>query len=104
MATGANGGEFHIRHSKVVDNDLRKLLWKAIARGQGMAFAQAFERIFSELRKNPTSLGEMSYRLPNLRLQIRKVVIAPLVIDFAVSEDHQIVYIKGGKLLSKPSA
>jgi hypothetical protein len=46
MAAGANGGEFHIRHSKVVDDDLRKLLWKAIARGQGMAFAQAFERIF----------------------------------------------------------
>jgi hypothetical protein len=102
MATGANGGEFHVRHSKVVNDDLRKLLWIATARGQGKAFILAFRRIFSELRKDPTSLGEISYRLPNLHLQIRKVVIAPLVIEFAVSEEHQIVYIKGGKLLSKP--
>jgi hypothetical protein len=101
MPIGENGGEFHIHLSQVVDQDLRKLMQKAISRGQGKAFILAIQQIYSELRKDPTSLGEISYRLPNLRLQIRKVVIAPLVIEFAVSEDHQIVYIKGGKLLSK---
>src|SRR5438128_1392698 len=103
MPIGANGGQFHIRHSKVVDNLLRRLLWKAVARGQEKAFVLAFEQIFSALRRNPTSLGESCYRLPSLRLDVRTVVVAPLVIDFAVSADHQIVYIKGGKLLSKPS-
>ena len=45
-------------------------------------------------------MGEPLYRLPTLRLWMRTVVVAPLVIDFAVSEDRPIVYIKSGKLLS----
>jgi hypothetical protein len=35
-----------------------------------------------------------------LGLQIRTVVVAPLVIDFAVDEQLAIVYLKGCKLLS----
>jgi hypothetical protein len=93
---------FVVSLSKAVDKVLRKLLRTAIARSQGKAFVLAYQQIFSRLRKDPTSLGEMSYRLPSLRLEVRTVVVAPLVIDFAVSEDHPIVYIKGGKLLSKP--
>jgi len=39
--------------------------------------------------------------LRRLQLQVRTIVIAPLVIDFAVSEDHPHVYIKSGRLLSR---
>lgn len=93
---------FVVSLSKAVDKVLRKLFRTAIARGQGKAFVAAYQRIFLGLRKDPASLGEICYRLPHLRLEVRTVVVAPLVIDFAISEEHHIVYIKGGKLLSKP--
>jgi hypothetical protein len=69
-------------------------------RGQGKAFVSAFRRIVRALQRDPNSVGEPLYHLPNLRLHIRTVVIAPLAMDFAVSEDYPLVFIKSGRLLS----
>jgi hypothetical protein len=33
-------------------------------------------------------------------MQVRTIVIRPLVVDFAVCEDHPLVFIKGVKLLA----
>jgi hypothetical protein len=53
------------------------------------------------LQKSPMKAGEPLYRLSAMRLQVRTIVIAPLAIDFAVSEDLPHVYIKSGRLLSR---
>jgi GTP1/Obg family GTP-binding protein len=101
MAEAENGGShFQVHYSKAVGEALRELQRKATRRGQGQAFLSAFREIVRALREVPNEVGEALYRLPNLRLQVRTVVVAPLAIDFAVSEDHPFVYIKGGKLLS----
>jgi hypothetical protein len=86
--------------SDVVAERLKALQRQASRRGSGQAFRTAFREIFRRLRRNPTATGELLYHLPALRLEIRTVVVAPLVIDFAVSVDHAMVYIRSGKLLS----
>lgn len=63
--------------------------------------ASAFQQILERLQRDPTEAGEPSYRLPAMKLQVRRVVVRPLVVDFAVSEDHPIVFIKGASLLSR---
>jgi len=50
---------------------------------------------------NPGNLGEAIYRLAALRLQVRTVVIGPLVVNFGVHEVRPLVFIKGVRLLSK---
>lgn len=94
-----NGG-YQIGYSGAVGETLRQLQRQATSRGQGKAFAAAFRRIVRALHKDPNAVGEPLYRLPILRLQVRTVAVSPLVIDFAVSEDRPVVYIKSGKLLS----
>ena len=93
-------GPFYLDFSEHVGEQLKKLQRQASRRGQGKAFTAAFRRIVRLLRKDPTSVGEPLYRLPDLRLQMRTIVVAPLVIDFAASEIRPIVYIRSGKLLS----
>jgi hypothetical protein len=99
MATPANGG-YQVTYSKAVGDALRQLQRQAAHQGRGTAFVSAFRRIVRALGKNPNAVGEPLYRLPNLRLQVRTIAVSPLVIDFAVSEDSPLVYIKSGRLLS----
>jgi hypothetical protein len=103
MPDPENGG-YQVHYSKAVGDDLRKLQRQATRRGQGKAFLSAFRRIVRALQRDPNAVGEPLYNLPNLRLDVRTVVIVPLVIDFAVSQDHYLVFIKSGRLLSSPEA
>ena len=96
-----NGG-YQVHYSKAIGESIRQLQRQATRRGQGKAFLAAFRRIVRAPQRDPNAVGEPLYRLPNLRLNVRTVVIAPLAIDFAVSEDHPLVFIKSGRLLSTP--
>src|SRR5712692_3914862 len=95
-----NGGHYQVHCSKSVANRLRRLQRIATRRGQGNEHILAFSKIIDALRHDPYSMGEPLYRLSTLRLQVRTVVIAPLALEFAVSETHFIVYLKSGRLLS----
>jgi hypothetical protein len=99
MTKPDNGG-FQIHLSGVVGKALRQLQREASRRGEGKEFASALSRIIRVLRQDPNAVGEPLYRLPNLRLNVRTIVIAPLAVDYAVSQDHPYVYIKSGRLLS----
>ncbi len=59
----------------------------------------ALRKVIRRLGRDPRSFGDLNYRLPALRLQVRCAVIRPIVVHFAVSEDRQEVYIKAVKLL-----
>jgi hypothetical protein len=99
-----NGSDpYQVHYSKAVLASFRQLQRKATRRGQGEEFLSAFRRIIRLLHREPLMVGEALYRLPNLRLQVRTVAVAPLLVDFAVSEDAPIVYIKSGRLLSGKS-
>ena len=101
MANLDNGnGPYLLDCSDAVVEELKKLQRRATRRGQGEAFVSAFRRIIRSLREDPYSTGEPDYTLPALRLQVRTVVVAPLAIAFAVNEEHRIVWIRGGKLLT----
>jgi hypothetical protein len=102
MPTPENGS-YEVRHAKVVGDAVRRLHREAADRGQGKAFTSALKRILRGLQRDPYTVGEPLYRLPNLRLQVRTVVVSPLSLDFAVSEDQPIVYIKSVVLLSSPA-
>jgi hypothetical protein len=95
MPRPLNGG-YEVLCSAVVAETLRQLQGRATRRGQGKSLASAFKQIVAALSKDPNVVGEPLYRLP----RVRTVVVSPLVIDFAVSEDRPLVYIKSVKLLS----
>jgi hypothetical protein len=103
MPSSSNGsGQYCLDFSEEVGAELTYLQRRATRRGQAKAFASSFRRIRRALRKDPNQVGEPLYRLPALRLQVRLVVVAPLVIEFAVSNEHRIVYIKSCQLLFRP--
>lgn len=78
---------------------LRQIQKQASREGRGEAVLKAFRQIVHRLRHDPFGLGEPLFHLPALRLQVRCVVVRPLVIDFAVNKDQSLVFIKGIKLL-----
>lgn len=98
-----NSSRFEVSCSALVAQKLRKLQRRASDEGRGKELVAAFRTIFEKLRHDPLHTGEACYRLPALRLQVRSVAVRPLVVDFGVSEDRPIVYLKAVKLLAAPS-
>jgi hypothetical protein len=96
-----NGPRWEVICSPINAEIIRQLWRRASRSGRGEAVTAAFRQIMERLQRDPAEAGEPSYRLPAMRLQVRRVVVRPLVVDFAVSEDHPLVFIKGAFLLSK---
>lgn len=91
---------YRVDLSQAVSARVWKLQNEAAHSGRGDQFLSAFKRIINRLERDPWEAGEPMYRLPALRMLVRCVSIRPLVVDYAVCEDHPLVIIKGVKLLS----
>jgi hypothetical protein len=100
MASSGNGRQsFQISFSELIAEAIRQLQRRASLQGRGEQFLQALRAVVGRLQRDPNEFGEPLYRLSALRLQVRCAVIRPLSIDFAVSEDRPLVFIKAVKLL-----
>src|SRR5262249_30061990 len=94
------GRRFQVHCSGAVAKKLRTLQRQASRAGTGDEVLTAFRQIVARLEADATEAGEPLYRLAALRMQIRCIVLRPLVVDFGVSEDQPLVFIKGARLLS----
>jgi hypothetical protein len=101
--TGPGNGarRYDVHCSGAIAAAIRRVHRRAWRRGQGKAVTKAFRQIIRRLELDPLQLGEPAYRLPGLRMQVRTVIVRPLVVDFAICEDQPLVFIKGVKLLSE---
>lgn len=90
---------FTVHCSGVVAKELRQLQESASA-GERKQIAAAFRTIVKQLQTNPTAIGEPLYRLAELGMDVRTVVVAPLAITYAVSKDKSLVFIKSGSKLN----
>jgi hypothetical protein len=103
MPDPTQGGQgYEVHGSQKIVEDFRRVQRQAAAEGRGEQALSAVKRIYRQLQQHPTDAGEPAYRLPGLRMQVRTIVIRPLVVDYAVCEDRPIVFIKGVKLLPAP--
>lgn len=100
LANG-NGRRFIVDCSEVVAKELRQLQEMA-SPSERKKIAAAFRTILHKLQTDPNQVGEPLYRLAEMHMQVRIVIIAPLVITFGVVEDKPYVFIKSGSTLNPP--
>jgi hypothetical protein len=100
LPNGARSYEIH--GSAIVLDALRQAQRRSAREGRGPQVLTALRLLRRRLQQDPFKLGEPLYRLTALRVQVRTVVISPLVVDFGVCDDRPLVFIKGVTLLSKP--
>jgi hypothetical protein len=96
---GNSDRRYEVHCSAVIAAELRHLQHEAPGVARKRAIAEAFRKVIRQLQFDPNEVGEPLYRLAVLRLQVRTCSVRPLVVDFAVSEEHPLVFIKGVKLL-----
>jgi hypothetical protein len=89
-----------VHASGVIIKALRDIQRRAKREGRGEKALAALRHICQRLQDDPLTLGEPLYRLPGLRMQVRTCVVRPVLVDFAVCEDHPLVFLKGVKLLT----
>jgi len=99
--TNGSAQGFEVHCSGTVAKRLRDIQLAA-SPSERKQIAAAFQTIVQKLKRDPNGVGEPLYRLPELRLQVRTVVLGPLAITFAVSEDRPLVFIKTGSKLGGP--
>jgi len=96
-----SGGSFEVHLSQHILQSIYALQRRATLAGRGDEMVEAFRIVLSRLETDPRSLGEPTYRLPALRMQIRCAVVPPLIIHFGVCEDRATVYVKGVESLGE---
>jgi len=96
-----NGGSYRVHCSGAIAKAIKQIQRRATAEGRGEQVLAAIREIWHHLVHHPAEFGEPMYRLPALRLQVRHAAVRPLLVDFAVSEDWLLVFIKGISLLAK---
>ncbi len=96
-----NGEQPHkVALSQAIAQKVRQLHREAWRENRGSDFSRAFRKAIDQLQGAPWTFGEPLYQLPALRMQIRCAVLGPLYIEYGVSEDRPLVFIKEVRLLS----
>jgi len=94
MPTSPSAGPpFEVHLSGVIAARLREVQTQATLEGRGDAVLSAFRQIIDRLKRDPMIAGEPLFRLPALRMRVRQVAIRPLYINYAVCEDHPLVFL-----------
>jgi hypothetical protein len=78
---------------------LRKCQAEAKAAGCGVAFLAAVTEIYNRLANSADTLGEAFFDLPDARLQVRKVVLGPAVVEFGIHYRDPFVVIRAFRLI-----
>ncbi len=78
---------------------LLQLHQQADARGQGQRFVDAYREIVRRLQRDPRVFGEHLFTLPIIKLEIRQAAIHPLVVDYGIHMEQNIVLIQAFKML-----
>lgn len=90
---------YEVRHSATVSQCIRYLHQCAAETGSVKAFRSAYSQILQRLEMDPDTVGEPRYRMRPMRMRMCCVVVLPVVMDFAISEDSPMVFIKGVRLI-----
>ena len=98
---GNGGPKYEVYCSTAMAKAIKQLHRQTTRERRGPAMLDAFRQAVERLQQNPMNIGEPLYRLPTLRLQVRTLVIRPLVLDYAICTDRPLVFVKGVKLLSQ---
>jgi hypothetical protein len=92
---------YQVHASAAVLEMIRQIQRQAEREGRGPLALAALREIERRLQREAGDLGEPTYRLPSLQLQMRTCAVGPLLVDFAVHENKPVVFVKGMKLLSR---
>src|SRR5437762_12181424 len=100
MPAGEFKKPFAVHDSGAVRKLFLDLQLRAALEGRGQEMLDAYRQIVQRLQTDPLGFGEPKYSLKHLRLQVRSCSIRPLVVDYAVTVEHQLVFIKFLRLMS----
>ncbi len=90
---------YRVDHSAEVAEQFLKLSEQAQASGRRTAFLRAARWIMEELASTPHEFGESRERYEALRLTRRCGIVRPLFVDYAIHDEHRIVFIRRFALL-----
>ena len=101
MPTEGNGQPLFCKISidGALAKELKLLRVRAKEAGVGGAYLDALQVAIFRMQNNPWGFGELVRRLKKSPWSIHVRCIRPLIIEFAISEEHPVVYIRRVQLL-----
>src|SRR5437879_4304980 len=95
--TGQGNGEpilFKMIVSEAVFQETTKEYEKAVHAGYGPLFRETLTNVERRLRREARDFGEEFLNYPTLKLQARKGLVPPLLIEYAVHHEEPILYVR----------
>lgn len=96
------GAVYRVVQPQRVRDQFQELYESARARGFGPAVLSAARRIIARLRLDPGEFGEPRFVLHHANLEVRVLIVAPLVVGYAVHHERRVVFIREFSMLTIP--
>jgi hypothetical protein len=93
---------YRVIFSQVMRDRVRQAGQEEASHGRLAAFLDLVKKLIADLEADPYAVGDPSYRLKGLGLDMRHVVRKPLVVHFAVDPVHRLVFIKTIRIMTPP--
>jgi hypothetical protein len=84
---------YRVVSSDKAREELRTVLAQAEAEGRRESVVAVVRKVFEGLTWIPEEVGESTEDLPSIGTVKRHVLQAPITIEFAINEEHRVVFI-----------
>ena len=85
---------FRVTTLNSAQQNLRSVYRRARTVGRVADVSQAMRAIFRQLRADARNCGEETGNMPNARLTMRTVALAPVIVIYGVHDEHPEVFIR----------
>ena len=97
-----NGSDFKVEFTGLAREQYRNALRRAKNASRSEELGTAMRTLVVQLTDTPTEIGEPMYRLHSMKMDVRRVALAPVYLEYGVHLSEPLVVIRRVVGMAKP--
>ena len=89
-----NGPRYNVAFTGLASEQLKTAVRRAESYERLAEFASAIRSLLEQLVVNPTEIGEPMYRLQGMKMNVRRVALAPVYLEYGVHLTEPLVIVR----------
>ena len=85
---------YKVAFTGLASEQLKAAVRRAESYDRPAEFASAMRRLLEQLAVNPTEIGEPMYRLYSMKMDVRRVALAPIYLEYGVHSTAPLVIVR----------
>jgi len=89
-----NGPRYKVAFTGLASEQLKAVVRRAESYDKPALFADAIRLLLEQLVSKPNEVGEPMYRLQSMKMDVRRVALAPVYLEYGVHRTEPLVIVR----------